>query len=93
MRISSQDIGMEFSIEKCARLERKSGKRLITEGVELQNQVIKTFGEKETYKNLGILGADTIKQMEMKEKIKNSIAEESENYSRQSSIAETLSKG
>ena len=63
MRICSQDIGMEFGIEKCAMLEMKSGKQHITEGVELLNQiVIRTLGEKETYKYLGILEADIIKQ-------------------------------
>ena len=41
------------------------------EGVELINQVvIRTLGEKETNKYLGILEADTIKHEEMKEKIK-----------------------
>ena len=44
---------------------------LITGGIELPNQnKIRTLGEKETYKYLGILEADTIKQMEMKDKIK-----------------------
>ena len=63
VRIYSQDIGMEFGMEKCAILVMKSGKRLITEGIELPNQVvIRTLGEKETYKYLGILEADTIKQ-------------------------------
>ena len=39
------------------------------EGVELPNQVvIRTVGEKKTYKYLGILKADTIKQVEMEEK-------------------------
>ena len=48
----------------------KSGKRHMTEGVELRNQVVsRTLGEKETYKYLGILEADIIKQVEMKEKI------------------------
>ena len=38
--------------------------------MELPNQdKIRMLGEKETYKYLGILEADTIKQMEMKEKI------------------------
>ena len=38
------------------------------EGMELPNQEkIRTFGEKETYKYFGILEADTIKQGEMKE--------------------------
>ena len=53
----------------------KSGKRHIIE-VKLPNQVvIKTLGEKETYKYLGILEADTIKPVELKEdKFKKSIS-------------------
>ena len=63
--------GMEFGIEKCAMLVMKSGKRHLTTGMKLLNQdKIKTLGEKETYKYLGILEANTIKQVEMKEKIK-----------------------
>ena len=53
------------------------------EGVELPNQiVIRTLGEKETYKYLGILEADTIKQVKMKEKIKKSISEDTKIYRR-----------
>ena len=48
----------------------KSGKQHLTNGMELPNQdKIKTLGEKETYKYLGILEADTIKQVQMKDKI------------------------
>ena len=48
----------------------RNGKRQLTDGMELPNQdKIKTLAENETYKYLGILEADTIKQMEMKEKI------------------------
>ena len=48
----------------------ESGKRRLTDGMELPNQdKIRTLGEKETYKSLGILEADTIKQVEMKGKI------------------------
>ena len=62
VRIYSQDIGMEFGIEKCAMLVMKSGKRRLTDGMELANQdKIKMLGEKESYKYLGILEADTIK--------------------------------
>ena len=62
---------MEFGTEKFALLIIKSGKRHITDGMELPNQdKIRTLGEKETYKYLEILEADTIKQEEMKEKIK-----------------------
>ena len=50
----------------------KSGKRHRTHGMEVPNQdKIKTLGENETYKYLGILEADTIKQVQMKEKIQN----------------------
>ena len=61
---------MEFGIEKCTMLVMKSGKRHLTEGMELPNQdKIRTLAENETYKYLGILEDDTIKQMEMKDKI------------------------
>ena len=70
VRIYSQDIGMEFGIEKCALLVMKSGKRRITDGIELPNQDnIRTLAENETGKYIGILEADTIKQVEMKNKI------------------------
>ena len=64
VRIYSQDIGMEFGIEKCAMLVMKSGKRYLTEVLELLNQPkIRTIREKENYKCLDILEADTIKQV------------------------------
>ena len=48
----------------------KCVKRYITEEMETPNQEkIRTLGEKETYRYLGILKADTIKQVEIKEKI------------------------
>ena len=63
---------MKFGREKCAMLVMTSGKRDMTDGMELPNQdKIRTLGEKQTYKYLGILEADTIKQVEMKDKIKN----------------------
>ena len=70
VRIFSQDIGMEFGIEKCVMLVMKSGKRHRTAWMELPNQdKIRTLRENETYKYLGILEADTIKQVVMKDKI------------------------
>ena len=51
-------------------LVMKSYKRHLTDEMELPNQYkIRTLRENETYKYLGILEADTIKQVEMKEKI------------------------
>ena len=76
-------------------LVMKNGKRHMTGGVKLPNQEkLRTLEEKETYKYLGILEADTIKQVEMKEKnFLKCISEEPVNYSRQNSIARTSSKG
>ena len=62
---------MEAGMEKCAMLVMKSGKRHLTDGMELPNQdKISTLREKETYKCPGMLEADTIKQVEIKEEIK-----------------------
>ena len=70
VRIYNQDIGMEFGIEKCAMLVVKSGKQHLIDGMELPNQdKIRTLAENETFNYLGILDADTIKQVEMKNKI------------------------
>ena len=50
VRICSQDIRMEFGIEKCAILLIKSGKRHRTDGMGLPNQdKIRTLAENETY--------------------------------------------
>ncbi len=65
----------------------------LTDRLEQPNQnKIRTLAENETYKYLGILEADTIKQAEMKEKIQKEYLRKPENYSRQNSIAETSSK-
>ena len=48
----------------------KSGKRHLIDRIELPNQdKIRTLAENETYKYLGILEADNIKKVEMKNKI------------------------
>ena len=62
---------MEFGIEKCAMLVMKRGKRHMTDGMELPDHYkIRTLEENETYKYLGILEADTIKQVQMKDTIR-----------------------
>ena len=71
---TAEDIGMEFGIEKCAMLVMKSGKRHLADGMELPNQdKIRSLEENENYKYLGILEADTIKQVEMKDKFRKNI--------------------
>ena len=55
---------------ECAMLVVKRDKRHMTDGMELPNHDrIRTFEEKETDKYLGILEADTIKQVQMKDTI------------------------
>ena len=62
VKIYCQDTEIEFGIEKCAQLVMKSGIRHLTDGMELSNQdKIRTLGENETYKYLGIIEADTMK--------------------------------
>ena len=93
MRIYSPDIGVDFIREKCALLIMRIRKQHLTEGIELPNQEkIRTLREKETYKYMGILEAENMRQLKMKEKIKDSISEERESYSTPNYIAGISSK-
>ena len=69
---------------------RKCKRQLTEEKELLEQENIRTLGEKETYKYLGILEADTFKKAEMKEKIYTS--GERENYTKPNYIAEISSK-
>ena len=64
----------------------------MTERMKVPNQEkIKTLWKKETYKYLGILEAETIKQVEIKENIfKKSISGDQESYSKPNYIVRTL---
>ena len=63
IRMYTQDIGMEFGTEKCTMLIIKKEKRETMEGIELPDQEsIRTIGEKENCKYLGIFEVNTIKQ-------------------------------
>ena len=64
-KIHSQEIRMEFGIEKCAMLIKRSGKRHMTK----TKRKIRMLRQKETYKYLVKLEVDIIKQTEMKENI------------------------
>ena len=88
--IYSQDIGMEFGIEKCAILIMKSGKRHMTDGMELTNQDKRS--EKRKHTNILVSWRLTpSNKWKWKTRFKKNISE-LENYSRQNSPAETLSK-
>ena len=59
VHVFSEDIRMEFGIEKCAMLVMEKGKIEKLVGIELPDgKVIKSFQEGESCKYLGILGAD-----------------------------------
>ena len=72
----------------------KSGKRHMIDGMELPNHnKIRTLRENETYKYFGILEADTIKQVEMKDKIRKEYLRRTKKNTREkNSPAETSSK-
>ena len=67
VRVLSEDIGMEFGIEKCAMLLMEKGKIVKSVGIELPNgKVIKSLQEGESYKYLEILEADKFLEQKMK---------------------------
>ena len=61
VRIFSNDISMEFGLNKCAILAITKGKVTETEGMNLPNNNIKGLNLDEKYKYLGIFQADDIK--------------------------------
>ena len=67
-RIFSNDISMEFGLDKCATLAIIKGKVTETQDVNLPNNNIKGLNLDETYKYLGILQADDIKHTQVKKK-------------------------
>ena len=91
----SQDIGVEYVIEKCAMLIMTSRKKQIKNGIELANleRMIK-LEEKKNYQHLGILEADTpSNKRKWRKKSEKSISDKRENSSKLNSAAGILSKG
>ena len=67
VRVFSQDIGMEFGIEKFAMLVMEKGKILKSVGIKLPDgKVFKSLQEGESNKCLGILEADKFLEEKMK---------------------------
>ena len=65
--VFSEDIGMEFGVEKCNTLVMEKGKIVKSVGIELPDgKVIKSLQEGESYKYLGILEADKFLEEQMK---------------------------
>ena len=68
VRIFSNDILMEFGLDKCITLAIIKGKVTETQGMNLPNNNIKGLNLDETHKYLGILQADDIKHKQVKKK-------------------------
>ena len=72
VRIFSEDIGMQFGIDKCAMLVMKKGKTVKSDGIELAiEKVVQSLKEGGSYKCLGVLEAGEVIVNEMKDKVKS----------------------
>ena len=90
IRVFSEDIGMEFGIDKCALLKMEKGKIVKSVGIELPNgKVINLLLEGESYKYLGILQAGRFLEEEMKLKVSKDFLEGKEKFWSQSSLVGT----
>ena len=66
-RVFSEDIAIEFGIEKCAILVMEKGKIVKSVGIELPDgKLIKLLQECQSYKYLGILDADKFLEQKMR---------------------------
>ena len=76
-----------FAKKKCAMLLMKNGKQHLTDGMEPPNKgKIRTLGEKLTYKYFDIFEADTIKQVELKEKNLERISQANQKATRDKTV-------
>ena len=67
----SDDIKMEFGLDKCAKASFKRGKKVSAEGIPLNdNQVIQDLDQAETYKYLGMEEEEGVQYHKMKVKIR-----------------------
>ena len=67
----SDEIGMEFGLDKCAKATFKRGKMVKSTNVVLNdNTVIKELDQENTYKYLGVNESNGIQHSTMKEKIR-----------------------
>ena len=67
----SDDIGMTFGLDKCAKATFKRGKLTQTTSLELdRSTIIKDLEQEELYKYLGVNESDGIQHSQMKEKLR-----------------------
>ena len=71
VRIFSEDIGMQFGIDKRAMLVMKKGQINNSDGIQLYNdKVIMSLEDEVSYKYFGVLEADKVMVNDMKDKVK-----------------------
>ena len=69
MKIESDDIKMEFGLDKSAKASFRTGKKVSGEGIPLNdNQVIQDLDQAETYKYLGMEEGEGVQHYKMKVK-------------------------
>ena len=67
----TDDIQMEFGLDKCAKVTFKRGKKVSAEGILLNDhQLIQDLDQAETYKYLGMEKGEGVQHHQMKVKIK-----------------------
>ena len=69
VRIFSEDIRMQFGLDKCAVLEMKRGKKVLSDGIELPYESKIGEVDNQGYKYLGVLQLDQYMHETMKERI------------------------
>ena len=70
VKVFSEDIGMEFGLDKCAVLILKRGMKVRCEGILLPDGQKMGAVDEDGYKYLGVLEGADIMQKEMKEKVR-----------------------
>ena len=71
VRVVSNDIDMEFGVNKCAMLVIKRGKVIESNGINLpNNETISSIHEENGYKYLGVMEADQVLGGQMKDRLR-----------------------
>ena len=71
MKNVSDDIKMEFGLDKCAKASFKRGKKVAAEGIPLNdNQALQDLDQAETYKYLEMEEEEGVQHHKMKVKIR-----------------------
>ena len=77
VKMVSDDIRMEFGLDKCAKAISRRGKKIAVEGIPLNdNQVIQDLDQAKAYKYLGMEEGEGVQHSKMKVKMKMVLSSE-----------------